>query len=83
MTPHQRLILDAPEVNILLAELNDPAMSPSSDVSSGVSTAISRSLNREKANTRIERGWKGREGKNTGKNKGMRCKNIKIKIFSL
>ena len=32
---------------------------------------------------RIKRGWKGREGKTTGKNKGMRCKNIKIKIFSV
>ena len=49
MTPHQRLVLDAPEVNILLAELNDPATSPSSDVSSGVSTAISGSLKQRKS----------------------------------
>ena len=41
MTPHQRLVLDAAEVSILIAELNDPATSPSSDVSSGVSIAIS------------------------------------------
>lgn len=70
MTPHQRLALDAAEVSILIAELNDPAMSPSSDVSSGVRTAISRSLKQRKSKHENKEGLERKRGQNYWQEQG-------------